>query len=463
MCLTKEEVRGQKIENELIIANGSNALQILPGGVIDADVLLKSGEFKYMKMDNRKPISISTTSNLARKTSETVNPGRNNNIEDELRTKVHALTRPSNIIGMPNVRSSSEASVSTLQETIGINIGASFFYMGVSADNNFRFSSEQYRFMYLYQFEQECLPVIANGISSPEDVFKDVAGVNNNWLYIREVKYGRRLYVLMESEYDLANYSNELNGNLEWGVVSAALRVKTKGSSLSDKTNIRILTQGGQPVAVTDKSKLQATLDNYFASKFSEMDIVPLSYKLTYLDGEPVSMISNAFLNGNNCLDKNKIRIRVTKIECKQIDDNKNNEEIYGSANIALYNTSNKLVAPDGKTLLPMPMTSTGAVSYGSKDAPLVIQAGTDKAKNFDINQQGKYFDVLISSLDMAIAITPFVHEKDNVLNKDDDYITQDRMRKTLRQMLTEGSTTPVFEFRRKNSVLLVYFEITPM
>jgi len=340
MCLTKEEVRGQKIENELIIADGSKAVQILPGGVIDADVLLKSGEFKYMKMDNRKPISISTTSNLARKTSETVNPGRNNNIEDELRSKVHALTRPSNLIGMPNVRSSSEASVSTLQETTGINIGASFFYMGVSADNNFRFSSEQYRFMYLYQFEQECLPVIANGISSPEEIFKDVTGVNNNWLYIREVKYGRRLYVLMESEYDLAKYSNDLNGNLEWGVVSAALSVKTKGSSLSEKTNIRILTQGGQPVAVTDKSKLQSTLDNYFASKFSEMDIVPLSYKLTYLDGEPVSMISNAFLNGNNCLDKNKIRVRVTKIQCQKIDDNKNNEEIYGSANIALFNTA---------------------------------------------------------------------------------------------------------------------------
>ena len=54
MCLTKEEVKGQKVENELIIADGSKASQILPGAVIDADMLLKSGEFVFMKMNKRK-------------------------------------------------------------------------------------------------------------------------------------------------------------------------------------------------------------------------------------------------------------------------------------------------------------------------------------------------------------------------------------------------------------------------
>ncbi|MBK6825836.1 MAG: hypothetical protein IPG86_02670 [Chitinophagaceae bacterium] len=54
MCLTKEEVKGQKVENELIIADGSKASQILPGAVIDADILLKSGEFVFMKMNKRK-------------------------------------------------------------------------------------------------------------------------------------------------------------------------------------------------------------------------------------------------------------------------------------------------------------------------------------------------------------------------------------------------------------------------
>ena len=56
MCLTKEEVKGQKVENELIIADGSKASQILPGAVIDADMLLKSGEFVFMKMNKRKVV-----------------------------------------------------------------------------------------------------------------------------------------------------------------------------------------------------------------------------------------------------------------------------------------------------------------------------------------------------------------------------------------------------------------------
>lgn len=463
LCLTREEVKGQRVESELVIADGARALALLPGGVIDANRLLNTGEFIYVGMDNRKPVALSTTSNLVRQVSATVQPGKNNNsIEEELRTKVQSLTRPSNLNGMPNVRSSSEVSISTLQETIGVNIGGSFFYMGVSAESNFKFSSKQYRYMYVYQFEQECLPVLANAITSPEDVFRDNPQNNNNWLYVREVKYGRRLYVLMESEYDLKKYAAELNGSLEWGVVSANLKTKTKGSSLSEKTNIRVLTQGGTFVSITDPANIQRELDKYFAAPFKQMDIVPLSYKLTYLDGTPVSMVTQAFLDGKNCLANNRVRVRISKIECQKADDNKQNEEVYGSATIQLFNSAGQEVMGDGKTPAP-PMAVAGSFSYGSKDAPLVITEGPGKGKTFDLNQQGKYFDFLIQDLDTKLEIKPVLKEKDNGFNADDDFITQDRLKKSLRQMLLEGSTSPVFEFRFKNAVILIYFEIIPM
>ncbi len=247
MCLTKEEVKGQKVENELIIADGSKASQILPGAVIDADMLLKSGEFVFMKMNKRKNISLSTSSNLAKVTSASVRAMNGNNIEEELRSKVHSLKRPSNLNGMPNIKSTSQATVSTLEEKMSLDIGASAFYMGVSVSDNFSFSSEKYRYMYLYEFEQECLAVIANGVTSPDDIFTEETPMNKDWLYIREVKYGRRLYVLIESEYDLEKYSNELNGSLNWGVVSAAYNQKNTGESLSSKTNIRII----KPVRMT--------------------------------------------------------------------------------------------------------------------------------------------------------------------------------------------------------------------
>lgn len=466
MCLSREEVRGQKIENELTIADGSMAMSILPGGVIDADVLLKSGQFKYIKMDQRKPVSISTASIQAKKHEARAVPGRNNSIENDLRSKVYELISPSNMNGMPNIKSNSEASISTLLETTGIKIGASFFYMGISADNNFSFSSEKYRYMYLYQFDQECLTVIANSVSSPADLFKDDTPMNSDWLYINEVKYGRRLYVLMESEYDLMKFSDELNGNLEWGVVSAALTQTVKGSSLSDKTNIRVLTQGGKPIGGTDPTRLQAEINSYFDAPFKEIDILPLSYKLTYMDGEPVSMISNAFLDGDNCLDKSKMKIRISKVECVITDDNKDNEELYGSASIYYYNSSGKTVALDGKTVLFSPPgldLPIATFTYGTKEIPIILGAKKNNQKSYEPTMQGKYIDVGIATLDMKIKIKPSLHEKDSGFNADDDFLTEDKMEKTVRQMLLEGSTSPVFEFRRKKSVVKIYFEITPI
>lgn len=460
MCLTKEEVRGQKIENEIIIADGAKAVQILPGAVIDANVLLNSGEFKFMNMTKRKSITLTTTSNLAVKVSQTATARNNNDITDELRTKTHALTSPSNIRGMPNMSSSSEAKISTLHETTGMNIGASFFYMGIKATNNFNFSSEKYHYMYMYTFEQACLPVIANSITSPDDIFTEPTPLNNNWLYVQEVKYGRRLYVLMESEYDLEKYSNELGGKVSWGVVSAKLSADVKGSKLTKDVNIRVYTQGGQPMAITDESQLQREIDRYFQTPFKSMDIVPLSFKLTYMDGDLVSLVSNAYLDGKNCLDATKAKVRLKSIECKQADDSKKNEEIYGSAKINMYNTQNQVMLANGITPAP-PSIPTGTIAFGSKDVPINLAEG--KSKVYDVNEQGKYIEMLIDNLDTKFEIVPFVHEKDNGFNGDDDYTTENRLKKTLRQMLMEGTTSQTFEFRRKGSVLLVNFEIIPL
>jgi hypothetical protein len=101
--------------------------------------------------------------------------------------------------------------------------------------------------------------------------------------------------------------------------------------------------------------------------------------------------------------------------------------------------------------------------TYGTKEAPLVMQQGDHNTKFFTSTQQGKYLDVTLSNLDMKIDIKPTVHEKDGGFNGDDDYKTEDGMTKTFREILLTGATTPVFEFRRKNSIIRVYFEILPL
>jgi hypothetical protein len=461
MCLSKEEVRGQKIENLQVIIDASQASQILPGGVIDGEMLLKSGEFRYMKMTKRKPISVSLVTNQGKKTNVTVDKKENNNMEDDLRAAVNAMKSPRNIGGMPNISSSSEVITSTLEENTGLKIGASFFYMGVKADNKFNFSSSSYHYMYVYQFEQECLSVVANTVSSPDELFTDGTGKDDNLLYIREVKYGRRLYVIIETENELQSYSDKLKTGIDWKAVEAQLNMDLSHSSVSDKINMRINTQGGSPIGAYDKKNVQKILNDYFSKPYKQIDIVPISYKMTYTDGEPVSIISDAFLDGKNCLDKDRVKIRLASVKCFKAQSEGKNEEVYGGVNLFFYNAAGKQVLPDGKTLLPLgvSMASHGFV-FGSKDAPVSLRAGGEK--KYQPDEQGKYSALLLQDLDMVISLKPYIHEKDNVLNRDDDFITENSFRWSIRDMLVRNTMSPSFEFRYKDAVIQLFFEIIP-
>ncbi len=463
MCLTREEVRGQKSESEMLIADASRAGQILPGVVIDGSSLLLSGEFLYQKMDKRKPVVFSTATNMAKQTSVTVSPATGENCEAKLRTAVQQLTRPSNMTGMPNKASEAEISLSTLEESTGLSIGASFFYLGVSGQNNFSFSSEKYRYMYLFRFEQACLSVMANSISNATDVFTDDTKQGEDWYYIREVKYGRRLYVLLESESELEKFSNEFSAGLNWGLVAAAYQQQHTGSKLRSITNVKVLTQGGQPLAVTDPARTDAAIKKYFEAGYGEMDIVPLSFKLTSLKGEPVSMITRAFLDGENCLSTQKLRIRISAIDCLQADDGASDmsEQLYGKMAVLLYHKGKKVMV-DGKTPIPDAGTAvipSGFIGYGSVQAPFRVIQG--KPRLFSATEQGKYIDVQLPDLDMLIELKPSMKEEDDL--GDDDLITENKFKKSVRQMLLEGDTDMTFEFRHDKTRVLLLVEIRPL
>lgn len=461
MCLTTEEVTGQKIEDEILIADGSMALEILPGAVINTDELLRSGNFIYEHMDIRKPFSLSTTSNLAKRNSIRVDESRGGGIrEADLRDAVFTLTSPNNFgREMPNASSASSMEVSTFQESLGVEVGASFFYLGVGAQADFRFSSEKYRYMYLYTFDQVFLPVLADEIRSADALFSETVTATEQMAFIREVKYGRRLYVLLESEYETESYKTELQGKANWLAVSAALSQSTKGSKLQSSTNLRILTQGGQQLAVSDPAKLQKTIDDYFASKYSANDIVPLSYRLTTLEGQPMSLVMETFLNSKNCLKTDRFRVRLSTVALDQTDNGKS-QEIYGGANINLYTASGQKVFPDGRS--PVPATginmSSAGVTFASKDLSLELQP--KKEKVFGPNEQGRYLEFLVHDLDMEIEIRPYMKERDSL--SDDEFGTNNRFRKSLREILLEGTPTTTFELQTKQTRTRMIFEIAP-
>jgi hypothetical protein len=447
MCLSAEEVSGTKIESEIVIPDSTLALGILPGGVIDPDMLLSSGVFVYQNMDLRKPYSVSTTSNLAQRKNVNVEGDRRNGInESKARNAILTLASPANFRNqMPNVGSTSTMDVSTFNESMGLEIGASFFYLGVGAKADFGFSSDKYRYMYLYQFDQTFLPIMADQVNSADDLFTEPVKNSDKLVYIREVKYGRRLYVLVESEYDLEEYSQELKGKANWVAVSGAFAESSSGSKLQSKTNVRIITQGGKFVALTDPAKLQKTVDDYFQSKYSENDIVPLSYTLTYLDGSPVSLVTESFLNGRNCLKSDTIRVLLKEVKLQKTDNDKP-QEIYGGAKIKIFGENDQKPA------------ANGTVTFAAKETPLELKPG--QSKSYGPNDQPRYFEFKISDLDTVIEISPFMSEKDSL--NDDEFSTNDKFKKSVRQILTEATTTQGFELQTKQTNTKLVFEIIP-
>lgn len=442
MCLTREQVSGMDVESNIVVSNPENMANLIPGNIIDGNVFLNGGNLVFQEVKNRKNVTFTASSNLVHNKISEAKSSEGVDITPKITQAVHNLTKPGNLSGMPNVESSSEISISTMYDSTSVQVGASGYFMGFAAEDEFKFSSEKYNYMYVFKFEQKCLSVNANQISDPEDALFKPEKAKGSWYYIKEVTYGRRLYILLETEYSLESYSNDFKGSWNWGVVGAALSQKTSGKSFTSFTNIRAVSQGGQPVAISDPKKVQQEIDKYFQKSYNQIDIVPLEFRLTNLHGEPVSLVTEAFLDGNNCLKAKKIRIRIKELNCLVADDGGSNEQIYGSVGVMLSDEKGipKMIGKiSGK---PFPIAS---IVYAKENAPIVLYKGKPLTEK-DPALKDKHLTLNIGNLDYKLAILPSMKEEDDFT--DDDFKTNNKFNMTIRNMLLEGESVKTFEFR---------------
>ncbi|HLV24544.1 MAG TPA: hypothetical protein VKY36_07195 [Moheibacter sp.] len=457
MCLTREQVSGMDVESNIVVSNPENMSNLIPGNIIDGDKFLNGGNLVFQEIKNRKNVTFTASSNLVKNKISEAKSSAGVDITPKIAQAVHALTMPSNLSGMPNVESNSEVNISTMYDSISVQVGASGYFMGFAAADQFKFSSEKYNYMYVFKFEQKCLSVNANQISSPDDVLFQPEKAQQNWYYINEVTYGRRLYIILESEFSLESYSNDFKGSWNWGVVGAELTQKTSGKSFTSFTNIRAVSQGGQPIAISDPKKVQNEINKYFKKSYNEIDIVPLEFRLTNLNGEPISLVTEAFLDGNNCLKSKKIRIRIKELNCLVADDGGTNEQIYGNVGIMLSDEKGvpKMIGKiSGK---PFPVAS---IVYAKESSPIYLTKGKPLTEK-DPVLKDKYLTLNIKNLDYKLTIMPSMKEEDDFT--DDDFKTNNKFNMTIRNMLLEGESIKTFEFRDGASKVHLTVGIEPI
>lgn len=457
MCLTREQVNGMDIESNVVVSNPENMSNLIPGNIIDSEDFLNGGNLIFQEIKNRKDLTFTASSNLVKNKISEAKSSKGIDITPKIAQAVHALTKPANLNGMPNVESNSEVNISTMYDSTSVQVGASGYFMGFAAQDQFQFSSEKYNYMYVFKFEQKCLSVNANQISSPEDVLFQPEKAKESWCYIKEVTYGRRLYILLESEYALESYSNDFKGSWNWGVVGAELSQKTSGKSFTSFTNIRAVSQGGQPIAISNPKNVQQEIDKYFKKSYNEIDIVPLEFRLTNLHGKPVSLVTEAFLDGNNCLKSKKIRIRIKELNCLVADDGGTNEQIYGSVGVML-NDEKGVPQMIGKYKgIPFPVAS---IVYAKESSPIYLTKGKPLTEK-DPVLKDKYLTLNIKNLDYKLSIIPSMKEEDDFT--DDDFKTNNKFNMTIRNMLLEGESIKTFEFRDGASKVHLTVGIEPI
>ena len=467
-CFSKEEIKGRKIENPIIIADPSNASNILPGAVFSSNSLLNTGRFVYQKVKQRKPLNLSIPpSNIVKTTYKSIDikPGEDSTLKIGQATAQLISSNNFNKNASPNEKSEAETIITTIEDYLSLNIATSGFFMGISGENNFNFTSSEKRYYYLFTFEQECVEVSASQIESKNDLFTDQSNWGTDWFYISSVIYGRRLHVLVNSYRKLETFVGQHKGELNWGVLGGKFSVEEKTSNLFSEITIEAKAQGGAPFTERDPKKIDAAIKKYFEVPYDKYNIVPLAYSITNLSGTPAGLFTEAFLDEKNCLKTEKIRVQLSSIVLVQDDDGASDgsEQLYGKIAIFLYNDKKKKMLADGKTELKniggidLP---TGMITYGSEDSPLRVK----KVSKFNKEHpalKNKYVDLTIKNLDYSIKLVPGMKEEDDF--GDDTFKNQSGIFQTsIRNMLLNGENGKTFYFTHQKSEVMLTVEITP-
>ena len=171
---------------------------------------------------------------------------------------------------------------------------------------------------------------------------------------------------------------------------------------------------------------------------------MPLNFRLSDLSGNPVSLTTEAFLNANNCLKTNKIRIRIKELKCIQADDGGKSEQIYGGIAISLHDHKGK-----PQNISDNFLKTIAILTYAKENSPIHLISGTPVTEN-DPALKDKHFTLTIENLDYRLFIVPTMNEADDF--GDDKFITGNGFDFTIRNMLLEGESVKTFEFRHDAS-----------
>jgi hypothetical protein len=463
--LCEEHVRGQKVEQEIVLPPGSTSLPPLPGGVFDSQALLRSGRFTTLN-GNQRTTCVLHGEGIPGPATQTrllmpLGPGIS---EPQAHEALQALSEHVEAFAMPSRSPSSEMCWSTCQDGMGLNIGGSYFFLSFAKSKPFAFSSENYRYLYVYTFDQIFFSLRAERCEPTESPLHTNKALSEDALFLRETKYGRRIHVIIESEIPLEHHLNGIRCGLEWIMLSAKLQEPVFATKVKQHTTISLQTQDGRSLEVPELPQLQTTIDAYFESPCAEHPLAPLSFQVSDLDGTPVSLLTSACMDSQHVLNSNKARVRLRRIKRCGTSTNQPlcSQAIHGEIALHLVDEHRKQLSSSRGSILadaPLGSTSFGAITMATIDNPLMLKEG--ESHTFCATDNEKAFDINVPNLDMTFQIE--ILSKGQPALTEHPRTTNSTPKKKLRQILLDGTRETTFRCRHGSAELELTMEIEPL
>lgn len=460
MFYSEEEAGGTKLENPVAVSDPADGANLIPGTLFSGNELLERGRIESPEMTEHKTVilraSRSNSSKIAERKIVQVN---GNDFREEVRAAIAQLINPCGFSeNLPEKQL--QSAESTTEDFLKLKVAPSSYFMDVSSANNTVSNAQAANYFYMFFFTQNYMNIsgqpsldfLTENIQLPSDCF-----------YIDEVEYGRQLLIIFESPIRLDKIGMSPSGTLNWEKFCSALSAEPDDSNLIRQISLRVHGSGKSAYMETDVRKAKAAVDEYFAVPMPDCPPVPVSFRISDLQGKPVGLKTEVLIRQKNSLPTRKIRVSIKSITLLPAEDSLiSYEELSGCICIYVYNDKNRVMLSDGKEM-PSYLESlnppTIRIRYGNADLPLRLKPGTTLNQSSSV-LNSKPVNLSVDNLQYRIKIYPSGSKGEGITSQQDK--RHDSFDKTVGQIIQEGILEKTLFFNEGNSQVEVTVNIIP-
>ncbi len=194
------------------------------------------------------------------------------------------------------------------QEQASVAVGANYKGYGATVSAKFEWSNTKIKQRYMVKFYQEFFSISVDPFAKPSDMFlsvpdpKLIGGYSP--VYVSNMKYGRVVLFLWETESDDTNINAELNASYSGIIQGGGIEVTAKFRSLLQKASMKIFAVGGDAQKAT-KVNSPETLRTFIedgANYSKASQGLPIAYTLRFLkDNSVAKVVQSAEYTVRNC------------------------------------------------------------------------------------------------------------------------------------------------------------------